>query len=406
MGFLKPRTNDNTRRRLGKRMMAMTLGTMMMLTALSGIQAMHVGAEESLPLPRRDGRTVLYVMDEADLKLTDDQAQHINQINYAFALLEDGRANGDHWVGVKELESFLRRHEHIDGVVSVGGWGAEGFSDACATEEGRAVLAESILQLMDKHGFVGVDIDWEYPGSSAAGIVSREEDEENWYELLRILRQGLDERQAATGRDHLLSVAIGGGQAQLDRVDGERLGELVDQAVIMAYDLKGAERITGHHAGLYPDGNTPDSGAYAVKRLTDSGLFAGKILLGIPSYGRMWRQVGNSTDGLNARAATPGNKYLRYDEILALEKNGYIMHYDDQAQAAWWFDGTNFVSGESAQSIQYKADWLRDNGLLGAAVWAQHQDPEGVLMATLDAALTDHFSGEGGEDSADTQEND
>ena len=393
MPFFKPRTKEKAQYTLRRRMMAMVVAGMALTTGLTALQGDPVEAEEAMPLPRRDGRVVLYVMDQPDLGLTDDMAPHIDQINYAFALLEGGEADGSHWQGIRQLEGYLARHGHIDGVLSVGGWGAEGFSDACATAEGRKRLADSILRLMDRYGFTGVDIDWEYPGSPAAGIKCREEDGDNWYALLTLLREGLDQRQTERGRDYLLSVALGAGAEQLAMVDGERLGGLVDQAVVMAYDMQGFDRITGHHAGLYPAGDIPNSGAFAVNALTDSGLFAGKILLGVPAYGRVWRQV--SGDGLHQRAATAGNRTLRYDELQQLESQGYTRHYDEEAQATWWLGCGNFVSGEDEASLTAKADWLRENGLLGAAVWAQHQDPEGALLAALSGALAPSRTAQG-----------
>ena len=395
MPFFRPRTKEKAQRPLRKRMMAMVVAGMTLTTGLSAARGYPVAAEEAVPLPAREGRVVLYVMDQPDLGLTEAMAPHIDQINYAFALLEDGEADGSHWQGIRQLEGYLDRHGHIDGVLSVGGWGAEGFSDACATAEGRERLADSILRLMDRYGFTGVDIDWEYPGSSAAGIQSREEDVDNWYALLALLREGLDQRQTERGRDYLLSVALGAGAEQLALVDGERLGSLVDQAVVMAYDLQGFDRMTGHHAGLYPAGDTPNSGAFAVNTLTDSGLFAGKILLGIPAYGRVWRQVSGDNGGLHQRAATAGNRTLRFDELQQLEGQGYTRHYDEEAQAAWWLGGGSFVSGEDEASLATKADWLRESGLLGAAVWAQHQDPEGALLASLSHALAPSDAAEG-----------
>lgn len=374
-------------------MATLLLGALALLGAGTSGTA-TVQAEERLPLAQRDGKVVLYVSDQADPGLTDDMAPHIDQINYAFALLEDGKATDSHWRGGGKISAYLKRHSHIRGVLAVGGWGAEGFSDACATAQGREKLAESILSLMDKYGFTGVDIDWEYPGSSAAGIVSREEDVENWYLLLKILRQGLLQRQEASGRTYVLSVALGAGEEHLNAVDGKRLNALVDQAVVMAYDLQGFDRLTGHHAGLYPDGETKNSGAYAVSRLMEGGLAAEKILLGVPAYGRMWRQVQGDGNGLHVRAATSGNKTVSYPQLQALAEKGYQRHWDEAAQATWWYDGTNFVSGEDEQSLTAKAAYLREAGLGGAAVWAQYHDPDGTLIATLASALETRQKGD------------
>lgn len=385
----QPRTKDKTvKQRLCRWMMGVIVMTMVGTTVGSAMYPNPVHAAEMvMPGEGRHGRIVMYAYDDGGLALKDEHAHLIDQLNYSFALIKNGEATGEHWSAIREVERFLQRHPHIDGVVSVGGWGADGFSDACATAEGRQKLADSILKLMDQHGFVGVDIDWEYPGSSAAGIVSRPEDEENWYELLSLLRKGLDARQAEHGRDYLLSVAIGCGEEQLKMVNGGRLDELVDQAVLMTYDLSGFDKITGHHAGLYPHEDRHNSGARAVKLMADSGLSEGKMLLGFPSYARVWRQVTGGGTGLNQRAATSGNKSIGFDEILALESQGYTAHYDEEACAAYWFNGENFVSGESQRSIDEKVAWLRENDLLGCAVWSWNSDAHGKMMAMLDAAM-------------------
>lgn len=385
----QPRTKEKTvRQRLGRWLMGAVVMTMVCVTALSGLCPGPVMAAEMVsPGSGRHGRVVMYVYDDTSFSLAEDTAQLIDQLNYSFALIENGQATGKHWSSIKTVEKFLQRNPHIDGVLSVGGWGAEGFSDACATAEGREKLANSILQLMDNHGFVGVDIDWEYPGSSAAGITSRPEDAENWYALLALLRAGLDERQALHGRDYLLSVAIGCGEEQLNAVDGARLNALVDQAVLMAYDLSGFDKTTGHHAGLYPGQSRPNSGAYAVQLLSDRGLNESKMLLGLPAYARMWRQVTSSGTGLGQRAATSGNKSLPFDQVLALESQGYTAYYDEEACAAYWFNGENFVSGENQRSITEKIAWLREQGLLGCAVWSLNSDPNSDMSVMIDAAM-------------------
>lgn len=380
----QPRTKEKSaRKRLGRWMMGAVIMTMASVTVLSALRPGAVSAEMAVPQPARRSRVVVYAYDDGSLSLPNDKAHLVDQVNYSFALIENGEATGDHWKSIKAVERFLQRNPHVDGVMSVGGWGADGFSDACATAEGRQKLADSILRLMDAHGFVGVDIDWEYPGSSAAGIVSRPEDEENWYALLSLLRDGLDQRQAQHGRDYLLSVAIGCGEEQLQAVNGARLNELVDQAVLMTYDLCGFEKITGHHAGLYPHENRPNSGAHAVQLLSDGGLNESKMLLGMPAYGRMWRQVTGGGTGLHQRAATSGNKYVTFAELLALEAQGYAAHYDDEACAAYWFNGENFVSGESARSIAEKLDWLYDRGLQGCAIWSWNNDPASAMLTLI-----------------------
>ena len=178
----KPRTKERKPRKLFKRLMLMLMIVAAAEVSVSGgAYSTHAEtAQEVAPMVQRKGRTVMYIMDAHNLKLRDEDAANLDQLNYSFALIKDGKADGSHWLGLKKVQSFLKKHPHVDGVLSVGGWGADGFSDACLTEEGRKTLADSLLQLMDECGFVGIDVDWEYPGVPGTGIVSHEEDVENW----------------------------------------------------------------------------------------------------------------------------------------------------------------------------------------------------------------------------------
>lgn len=382
-------TKDCKAAKLAKKVLLMLL--LLMTAAISAASGAYdtqaATAEEEAPMNTRKGRTVMYIMDSRGMHLRDEDAHALDQLNYSFALIREGKADGSHWTGLKQVQGFLKRNPHVDGVISVGGWGADGFSDACLTEEGCRTLADSLLSLMDACGFVGIDVDWEYPGVPGTGIVSREEDVENWYAFLALLREGLDQREALHGREYHLSVALGAGEQQLSVLDPKRLGTLIDQAVVMAYDMAGFDRITGHHSALYPDENRPLSGAHAVKTLVDGGLPAEKILLGVPAYGRMWRQVSGGGDGLGQRANTSGNKSLSFDELLRLEEQGYTRYFDEKAQVPWWFNGENFVSGDDDRSIAAKGKWVVDNGLQGIAVWQYTQDAEGAMLGMLDASM-------------------
>lgn len=362
-------------RRLGSRFL---LGLLLLMVLIGALAPEKGYAEE-----KRTHTTVVYALDGANLSFRDADAAAIDQINYSFALIRDGEADGSHLVAVDKVKAYLKKHPHIRGVLAVGGWGADGFSDACATAEGRQKLADSLLNLMDAYGMRGVDIDWEYPGVSAGGIKSREEDVENWYQFLACLRQGLDAREKQTGQEYVLSVALGAGDAHIRAISPERLNQLVDQAVVMAYDLCGFDATTGHHAALYPNQTERTSGARAVKLLRDGGLDADKILLGFPAYGRAWRQVPSSEDGLGAQAGSQVTKVMTFDALCQLETNGYTRYYDADAFATYWYDGSTFVSGEDAQSIRDKLSWVKAQGLQGTAMWSYGQDESGVMMALL-----------------------
>ena len=134
-----------------------TKGRLLSRVMLTVLSAAIIAASIFIPAARAENppMTVVYALDSANLTFRDSDAANIDQINYAFALIRDGEAVGSHWAAIDRVRAYLRKHPHIRGVMAVGGWGAEGFSDACATADGRARLADSILRLMDENGFRG-----------------------------------------------------------------------------------------------------------------------------------------------------------------------------------------------------------------------------------------------------------
>ena len=83
-----------------------TMGHMLLPTSQSQVA-------QAAALPARQGNITVYVQDKAGLSLRDADAEHLDQINYAFALLEDGEATGDHWQSVSTVTKYLKRHPHI-----------------------------------------------------------------------------------------------------------------------------------------------------------------------------------------------------------------------------------------------------------------------------------------------------
>lgn len=52
--------------------------------------------------------------------------------------------------------------------IAVGGWGVGGkpFSDMASSSSSRKAFIDSAAEFMDKYGFDGIDIDWEYPAAT------------------------------------------------------------------------------------------------------------------------------------------------------------------------------------------------------------------------------------------------
>ncbi len=328
-----------------------------------------------------------YVYDRAGLVFRDEDASCMTQINYSFALIKDGKVSGSHWHSINAFKEYINRHPGILPVMAVGGWGADGFSQAAATESSRTAFVESAVDLMQEHGFLGIDIDWEYPGSSVAGIQSSKDDPDNLLLLIKALRSAFDGLTLQDGVKRFISIAVGGSKQYADKLNCEAVGQLVDQVNVMTYDLRGFEKVTGHHTGLYPEEGDIDevSAATAIEAFQAAGIPKEKLMIGAAFYGRAWRSVKSTeNNGLGQKAGTSGNKSYGYDAIETMVSDGsYTRYWDDKAMAPYLFNGKTFISYEDEESITAKGAYAKANGLMGVMFWEYGHDKTGTLVKAL-----------------------
>lgn len=61
------------------------------------------------------------------------------------------------------------------------------WSDMAMTQDRRAAFIQSTIAFLDKYGFQGIDLDWEYPVAEDRG--GGPEDTKNFVSLIREMRQ-------------------------------------------------------------------------------------------------------------------------------------------------------------------------------------------------------------------------
>jgi chitinase len=347
----------------------------------------------SAPLGAADFRVVAYVASWSTPAVI--RAEKLTHINFAFAQIDrSGKVAFERPEAVESLKTLLAvrsNNPELKILVSVGGWRAEGFSDAALTDASRDAFARSAVGFLREHALDGIDLDWEYPGQGVAGIRYRAEDKENFTLLLKTLRERLDAaaRSRAAGQRYLLTIASAD-REYFDHTEMEKLHVYLDWINIMSYDFfNSLTRTTGHHAGLYRSqfASATDRNADAsVRQHLAAGIPPEKLVLGVAFYGRGFTGVNPLNNGLNQ----PYERYEAdhsYAELAGkfIGKQGFIRYWDDRAQAPYlWNDGSKtFITYDDPRSIEIKARYARDNQLGGMMFWELSQDHDGELLDVI-----------------------
>jgi chitinase len=324
--------------------------------------------------------------------LTKEDLMKLTHLLIAFAHVKDETIRTAHLRHLERLGQLKRDHPGLTILLSVGGWGAGGFSEAAATERGRQRMAESALRALSDYPFDGIDLDWEYPCYSEAGIASSPDDKTNFTLLLKTIRNALDRKGERDGRRYLLTIAAGADRYYLDGTEMDQAQKVLDFVQLMTYDMRGGfQTLTGHHTNLYT--GTGDlfriSVDASVRMFVRAGVPREKIVIGAAFYSRMWKGVPDVRNGLYQMAAGAGGYGPDYTALAAeyIGKNGYARYWDDEAKAPYLFDGSSFISYDDEESIGHKGEYVRQNGLAGLMFWEYGCDRTHRLLDSIHRAL-------------------
>lgn len=340
-----------------------------------------------------------YVMGNRGLDLRRIDATKLTHINYAFANIADGQVvlerEGDP-ANFAKLNALKARNPRLKILLSVGGWAwSDHFSDAALTETARETFARSAIDVLTTYALDGLDLDWEYPGQPGEGNTYRAEDKHNFTLLLKTLREHLDAQSVLDGRTgadkYLLTIATGANATYLEHTEMDVAQQYLDFINIMTYDFAGSwSATTGHHTNLYPsaaaDGAPARAASTGVEEHVRAGVPARKLVLGVAFYGRSWSGVAPAQNGLYQPYGASGRSYGYHTLVTEyVNRNGFRRYWDDAAKAPylWNPDSTRFITYEDEESLRYKADFVKANGLGGVMYWEHSQDPDEVLLDVL-----------------------
>lgn len=241
---------------------------------------------------------------------------------------------------------------------------AEAFAAVASDAGARAAFVANLTEIVERYGYDGVDIDWEYPSSTR--------DRDGLTALVADLR-------AALGPGRLLSLDVPSAPWDGQWFDVEALSAHLDWFAAMTYLLHGPSWSdhAGPNAPLYASsaGNALHWGGETTVD-TARGYYLGrgvppeKLLIGLPFFGVRFDGAGEMDRPLSHRGGAP----LDYREIAPLVGQGWQMKRDEAGYVPYLAGIGGVISFDDPAAIAAKCSYVAANGIGGVIIWHLGKD--------------------------------
>uniref|UniRef100_A0A3B5B540 Acidic mammalian chitinase-like n=1 Tax=Stegastes partitus TaxID=144197 RepID=A0A3B5B540_9TELE len=242
------------------------------------------------------------------------------------------------------------------------------FSIMVSTPTNRHTFIQSTIKFLRTHGFDGLDLDWDYPGTGASPP------EDNVIEYLLIYFKGGSDAQL------MLSAAVASHPDVIDAgYEISEMSKYLDFISVKTFNLHGdRDGMTAHHSPLYSDNNA--NIYYITHHWMEGGCPPGRLLLGFPIYACSFT-LSTTAAGLGSPISGPAppGPYTQeigvwsYYETCSFLK-GTTVQWSDSQKVPYAVKGNQWVGFDNQRSIDAKVDYLKSRRLGGATIWTLDMD--------------------------------
>ena len=334
----------------------------------------------------------------------DVEGLKISHLDYAFIYLtEDGAltstkeqepTDGDILVDGEALPIFealsqLRKeHPSVSIMLSLGGGDRQQstcFRTVAADPAKIQRLGRACAQYLDRFGFDGIDVDWEYP--------ENQEEIKQYIYLLKVIRENI-------GDTRLLSSALPVGHIleNFTATQVAEINEIMDFWNLMTYDLG----LFHNYSFVAPYKTRSDTEVYGYSSLADGmeqfhkiGVQYDHMNVGVPSYGKYWKEITDLTlDDIGTffgrKFEGPRPKTLHLNRLQpVLQEEGWNEVWVNEAECPIYYraEGNNItelIAMDDPRSIDKKCQLIASKHCLGYMMWCLNGDNEDkVLLKTI-----------------------
>ncbi|KAF9259245.1 hypothetical protein L218DRAFT_670920 [Marasmius fiardii PR-910] len=287
---------------------------------------------------------------------------------------------------LKQLYLLKLANRHLKVLLSIGGWtySQSGHFSFVTNPSARATFVQSAVQLVEDYGLDGIDLDFEYPASSAEG--------QGFADLLTATRQAFNDLATRKGdtTPYIITAAVSAGAANYAYLNVPQMNSALNFWNLMAYDYAGSWlTYADNQANLYGGQRTGVSTDQAVSHYLSSGATASKITMGIPLYGRAFENtngIGQPYSGIG-----PGSVEAGVYNYNALPLAGAQVFENTTDVTSYSYDSSKkeLVSYDTPNIVKIKTKYVNDKGLAGTMYWQLATDKKGQdsLLSTSASVL-------------------
>ncbi|KAG7898422.1 hypothetical protein KL907_005322 [Ogataea polymorpha] len=247
------------------------------------------------------------------------------------------------------------------------------FEGATSSQRKTERFCQNLVDTMRKHGFDGIDIDWEFPDLRSSSNLNK---------LIKALKETLSVAEKENGmlpNTYLLSLALPLDVSSLKNYEFETLRNYVTYFNLMGYDSTGpwSDR-ADYHSNLYsPETYSASSVNNTVQYLLDK-IDKKQLILGMPSYGRSFKGMGV---GLPFKGcANIADIQQEQNQCIVnyhnLPPQDYIEVHNFTAGSSYAYNtkGLGIVFYDNPQAARQKANYVKELGLAGGFWWDSYGD--------------------------------